>query len=712
MSRAFGSLNVATLSVSAAVLVESMLGAWAALRVSVSEALLCMIWGVGLLAGPAVLVSLTLGGLLQTTLEARSVGQFARELRAERGNELSGVLIAAPLFAVSVYVLALQASSFRNVELGSVLVVLGTCAAGLLSGLLGWATARSVQRRPERWRKPALALGAVLSALAASLFFRASYHGLLQLDGRLWIAPLAFAVCFAICDGSAWVRSRSATALWGFLAASVLTCSAFLLASERAPTLVATYGAWPRYVVALGQKLSDVDGDGYSSFLGGGDCAPWNASIHPGAAEVSGDGIDNNCVGGDAGKAALPRRPSWGAQAHGSLKDLNVVVVTIETLRHDHASFVSSKRDTTPRLRELGKESLVFERMYAAAPMTRLSIASLFSSYAPSEIEWLAQAREKRMRRIGRNTPWLPELLSARGYESIAVLTDFSAFTQAESAGFERGFRHYDTSTKLQYSGGTMRGFPAAEQVDKALGYLNQAKRPFFLWLHLFEPHYRYEQPPGAPQFGTDEKARYDAEIWHVDSQLGRLFDALRERGAWDDTVLFVTGDHGEAFGEHGDRFHGSNLYDPQLRTAALLKVPGLPGKRIAAAVTFTDVAPTLARVLGDRHTFDQFRGRSLTPLLHRGKLPDESSSFICESFSVDDGHAYMAALVRYPFKLVYVEEGRRISLFDLSKDPGELAPLDPAAVPGGLALSGELFEYLERARPRAVGPAVGQEAR
>jgi len=341
----------------------------------------------------------------------------------------------------------------------------------------------------------------------------------------------------------------------------------------------------------------------------------------------------------------------------------------------------------------------VFERMYSAAPLTRLAVASLFSSYAPSEIDWVAQPPEKRMRRIGPKTPWLPELLRARGYETIAVLSDFSAFTPQEDAGFERGFQHYDISTKLEYRGGTMSGFPAAEQVDKALAYAEHASQPFLLWLHLFEPHYRYEQPPDAPVFGRDEQARYDAEIWHADHQLGRFIEGLRRLRLWDHTLLLVTGDHGEAFGEHGDRWHGSNLHDPQLRPAALLRVPGVNGKRVEASVTFTDLAPTLARLLGDRQTFDQLRGRSLAPLMHHDQLPSDDKGFVAETFSVDDGHAYQAAWIAYPLKLIYVETARTFSLFDLAADPEERAPLDPSRDPRAAPLLRELTGYLERAR-------------
>jgi len=525
--------------------------------------------------------------------------------------------------------------------------------------------------------------------------------GLAQLDGRLLAAPLALLVALVGLDRLGGVRGRTVAVLGGSGGVLLLSWLLFLFGGLRASGAVAAHGAWSRPLIALVQALTDVDRDGYSSFLGGGDCAPFDASINPSAVEIPGDGVDNNCIGGDAGQASAPRRPIWGASAHGSPRDLDVVVVTIEALRRDHASFIGASRDTTPTLRSLAPESLVFERMYSAAPLTRLSIASLFSSYAPSEIEWLAQDPAKRMRHLSQRTPWLPELLRARGYETIAVLSDFSAFTPQEDAGFERGFEHYDISTKLEYRGGTMWGFPAAEQVDKALGYLRAARRPFLLWLHLFEPHYRYEQPPDAPVFGSDEQARYDAEIWHADHELGRLIAGLRELHAWDNTVLLVTGDHGEAFGEHQDRWHGSNLFDPQLRPAALLRVPGVTGKRLALSVTFTDLAPTIARILGDRQTFDQLRGRSLAPLFHHAELPDGENSFVAETFSVDDGHAYQAALVAYPLKLTYVEAGQKFSLYDLKSDPGELVALDPRSDPRAAPLLQELVGYLERTRSR-----------
>lgn len=695
------------LAAAVAALVEAVLvGVRAGTDSTWATAALEASWTLGVWLLPCALGACVAAVLLALLCDEESLLELGRRrLSDSAGRDAAAVTLggAASLLAW-VYVTARAAHRFRNVELASLLVAALSACGALLLAAVAVRALRALERRRRAERPfPALAAAVGASALTLGWLLFEARDGLVQLDGRLLGAPLGFAAAFVLGDRSLRVRSCGTRGALVGAALAALTCVAWVRSPARAVAALAEHGAWTPRVIGALRAVSDFDRDGYSSLLGGGDCAAFDSAVHPGRAEVSGDGVDNNCIGGDGGKAALPRRPSWGAAAHGSPSNLNVVIVTIETLRHDHASFVRAARDTTPNLRALAGESLVFERMYSAAPLTRLSLATLFSSYAPSEIDWQPLPAGKRMRRIGPRTPWLPELLAARGYETIAVLTDFSAFTAQEDAGFERGFRRYDTSTKMNYRGGTMWGFPAAEQVDKALGHLKQARTPFLLWLHLFEPHYTYEQPPDAPRFGDDERARYDAEIWHADRQLGRLIAGLRELGVWDKTVLLATGDHGEAFGEHDDRWHGSNLFDPQLRPAALLRIPGMPGKRVDVSVGFSDLAPTLARVLGDRASFEQLRGRSLTPLLHRRRLPDDDNLLIAESFSVDDGQAYQAAVISYPLKLIYVEAGRRFSLFDLSADPRERRPIEPKDDQRAAPLMVELIGYLERTRPRSL---------
>lgn len=660
------------------------------------------LWALPGLASAALFAALAAIGVGDTSLASALRSAWGEPAR--RHALLIGLLGSSLLFA-GVFGLSRAGAGFHDVELSAATVATLTLLLSALIGLISlWFWRRLGQATLSKNRATFLAVSVlVISCLVVGWVWNQCRAGLEQLDPRLLALPLALLA--GIAGFASWdpPRVRRRVALAALSAVGLAAWLEFLASGERAAMAVAAHGTWSRLLISGLQRVSDVDRDGYSSLLGGGDCAPFDARVHPGATEVVGDGIDNNCVGGDAARAAPLRRPVWGPSAHADARKLNVVVVTIEALRQDHASFLGAARDTTPTLRALAAQSLVFERMYSAASFTRLSLASLFSSLAPSEIEWLPQAASKRMRRIGPRTPWLPELLQKSGYETIAVLSDFSAFTAQESAGFERGFTHYDISTSLEYRGGTMWGFPAAIQVDKALGYVRAAERPFLLWLHLFEPHYRYEQPPGAPVFGQDERARYDAEIWHADHELGRLLQGLREQGVWDDTLLFVSGDHGESFGEHGDRWHGTSLFEPQVRPAALLRIPGVSGRRVDAAVTFSDIAPTVARVLGDRQSFDQLRGRSLAPLIHHAKLPPGDDGFVIETFAVEDGHAHQAAFISYPLKLLYQQQSGTFTLFDLERDPGELAPIEPNTDPRSPPLMRELSLYLERTHPAAT---------
>jgi arylsulfatase A-like enzyme len=693
--RAFASqLAVTTASLGAFGLAEAVV---CGVRGGLADVVACL----GLWAFPLALSALLSAWLLAALCDDGALLLWLAELWTKPPARAALILAGAgaSLLGAAVFWGAQAIARYHNRELAAALLASAAVALSALLGLIGFV----LWRRPPR----GLLAGALLVGVTVwSWMLWQSRGGIAQLDPRLLAPPLAAAALFVVADRSERLRVHARSA-WGAVFGVLFACWAwFLLAPLATSASLASRGAWSGALVRALAAGSDLDGDGYSSWFGGGDCAPLDAAIHPRAIEVAGDGIDNNCIGGDGGKSSAPQRPIWGSSAHGSPSNLNIVVVTIETLRHDHASFIGARHDTTPNLRGLASSSLVFERMYSAAPYTRLALASLFSSYAPSEIDWQLLEPDKHMRHIAPSTPWLPELLSARGYETIAVLTDFSAFTSRESIGFERGFRHYDTTTSLEYRGGTMRGFPAAQQVDKALDYVKRASRPFMLWLHLFEPHYRYEQPPGAPLFGGDEQSRYDAEIWHVDHELGRLFGVLRELGVWDSTVLFVSGDHGEAFGEHDDRWHGTNVYDPQLRPAALLRVPGISGKRVDASVAFTDVAPTLARIIGDRQSFDQLRGRSLAPLMHHRALPESQRGFVAETFNIEDGRAYQAALVAGSLKLIYTEQGQRFELFDLAADPRESRPIAVDSDPRAIPLLSELIGYLERTRPRTFSAA------
>jgi arylsulfatase A-like enzyme len=267
--------------------------------------------------------------------------------------------------------------------------------------------------------------------------------------------------------------------------------------------------------------------------------------------------------------------------------------------------------------------------------------------------------------------PWLPEMLQKKGVQTAAVLGDYLAFTrEGWNMGYDRGFAHYDTSTHINMQGGMFYGFPGAEMVDKATRWLDQTGgKPFMLWMHLVEPHAKYERARHAPSFGDDEQELYASDIWAVDEQVGRLIAYLTDKGLLDSTLVVVTGDHGEEFGEHGNKYHYSSLYEQQVRTVGVMHVPGVGHRRVKQAVVHQDLTTTAMNLLGIREGFEQLRGRNLIPTFEGERV--EPSSFFIElaGFQV---RVRSFALVDWPFKLLHPKGSTIYTLFQLEKDPGE----------------------------------------
>jgi arylsulfatase A-like enzyme len=654
--------------------------------------------------GVAALVWALLWGL------ERALSEWRRRSGRTFGFEtnLALLVLLPPVLAVSTLAGRFFFGAFSNVELSgflSALVTLAVAGAALLTSVfLRALIERARAGKNERSRGVSLAALGFYFAVWAALSQRVL--GLRQLDAGLAFAALAGAGGFF--SGRFAVRHAPATLL-GLLAGFSLGLGLMTRSATTPPfAAMARHGSWSKAAVTRARLCFDADADGFSPWFSGGDCDDANAAIHPGAAEIARDGLDNDCSGSDAREAPRPPAPGRPVLLPETIPEpLDLVLVTIETLRPDHLSLLGYDRPTTPELSALAADSVVFERTYAAAPGTRLSLAALLSGRTPSALRWLRQEPARAMRRLAPENPWLPATLQQHGYTTLAVHTRFRAFTEVENAGFDRGFDVYDASTPLEFVGGAMRGFPGQRQVDRTLELLDRAAGgPVFLWLHLVEPHYSYEQSPHVPSFGSDDVALYDAEIAEADRQLGRLVSGLRERQRLERTLLVVTGDHGEEFGEHGQRFHATNLYEPQVRTVAVLRVPGLPARRVREPIVLTDLTPTIERLLrvpelGARPS----EGRNLLGLLLGGERP--KPRFFLENLRVENGAQRATALVEWPFKLIYEDEGRTLELYDVERDPLERNNLYAASPATSSKLLGHLHARLESAAFPDAAPAL-----
>lgn len=595
-------------------------------------------------------------------------------------------------WALGVFVGLVEAwMRFNNKQLAALLVVSGALLLLLLAIPFALVIAAGLRRARERgvWAYRAVAaLSLVLGAAAWGQLALLNRSGFRQLDGWLFASVTAFVAAFAItwrlrCGNGSGPRVR---VMLGAIGVALVVVSGVAVVPWSVVPVIAAHGSVGRYLVLALRTLTDVDRDGYSSLWMGGDCRPFDPAVHPGQVEIIGDGIDNNCLGGDATEAEVASVPEWHSIPAGTVADANLVLITVETLRADRVSHLGYRRTTTPNWDQLAQRCFVFEHFYASTPWTRLSLPALLSSRPATRIAW-EKRTGVRGRVIGAGTPWIPTLLAEAGFSTVAVLNGFNAFTAQDSLGLDRGFQTYDVSTKVAYTGGTMRGFPGREQaviVDREFARLGEKR--FFLWLHLMEPHYQYERSPRAPDFGDEDQDLYDSEVWETDAVIGEVQASLRRHGLADRTMLVITGDHGEEFGEHGQRWHGSNLYEPQLRTPATLCVPGLRGTRLPGAANHEDLGPTVLNLLGVQAGFETLSGRNLVPWLVGQRV--ERGYFFLERFNFMDGSKLSAAIVHHPYKLIYTRDGEQLEFYDVALDPSERRPL---------ARQGEPYQSLEK---------------
>ncbi len=609
---------------------------------------------------------------------------------------------------------------------GPALLVLAIPVAGVLGGLvfvsLCWATVPppgvAFARFVLRVAAPALVMPWALAVVAAQrLRLRWIVAGPVGLAiygvaggflvTRTWNDNLRFAPWVDIAVGAAiaavalglvWLlgprlprrRGRVAAAAAGAFIVSVALLFT-VSASEAARKAGAARAGLVGPVLEAGRQVLDFDGDGYAGWLGGGDCDDRDPDIHPGAIDYPNDGIDSDCDGQDAA-AGVPSPAVMAPVPAGVPADLNLVFLTIDTLRADHLGCYGYARPTSPEIDALAREGTLFENGWAHAPSTRYSMPALASGRWPSAIDWDESIWWPR---LARGVRTLGEALRGDGYFTGGIFS-FSYFAAADQRGFERGMDFYDTSRASLHVAvnGPMesRGSSSRQLADDAIAFFDAHKdRKFFLWLHFYDPHLSYEPHAEVPSFGTERMDLYDGEIRFTDLHVGRVLAHLKELGLWGRTAVVLTGDHGEGFGEHGVTEHGFDLYAPQTRVPFIVRVPGLPAQRARVPAGHIDIAPTLVNLARGKPE-PSFFGRSLVPEVAGAKPPDESTRWVFQEVTSERGKK--RALVTTTRHLIWNwVPNDTTECYDRVADPAETHDLWGRADPGGAchALKGEL---------------------
>ena len=367
-------------------------------------------------------------------------------------------------------------------------------------------------------------------------------------------------------------------------------------------------------------------------------------------------------VAAPAGALALALLFSGCGQAPPAARP-NVLLISIDTLRADRLGAYGARAIETPALDALAQGGIRFENAFTPVPLTLPAHWTLHTGVEP----WHHGVVDNGM--SARTPPaTLAERLSAIGYDSAAFV---AAFVLHRSFGLDRGFDHYDDgpATDAALDQVVHATAPADERVGRALRWLQDGRqrpaRPFFLWLHLFDPHAPY-QPP------KDFRARYagrpyDGEVAFVDSQIARLMAGLERLGVAESTLIVLTSDHGESLGEHGEQTHGVLLYEATLRVPLIVRLPAgqNAGEVRTEAATLADVVPTLLACVG-LPSGPEIDGRDLF-----GKKTGDVRRLgaISEYPRRRLGWASLVAVREGPFKFIAAP---RPELYRLTDDPGE----------------------------------------
>jgi arylsulfatase A-like enzyme/Flp pilus assembly protein TadD len=375
----------------------------------------------------------------------------------------------------------------------------------------------------------------------------------------------------------------------------------------------------------------------------------------------------------------------------------NVLLISIDTLRADHLSASGFPRPTTPHIDAVAREGVLFKSVHTPVPMTLPAHVSMLTGTLPPT----HGLRDNLLSRLPEASLTLAEMLKARGFTTGALV---SSFVLDRRFGTGQGFDSYDDRFQALHKVGDLGERKGDEATRLAKEWLDRHKdRPFFFFLHLYDPHDPYEPPE---PFASRWKDRpYEGEVAFADHCVGQVVEKLRQLGLYDSTLIVISGDHGEMLGEHGELNHGFFIYEGAVRVPLVVRVPGAKaaGRQIDLPASLIDIVPTVLSLVG-AEVPREVQGVDLSPWLAGRGAGGGARPLYAETVTPTRYYGANSLLGVISDGWKYIETTRP-ELYDLRSDPTEsvnLVEREPARV----AALGRTLTAILAAAGRAPGPA------
>jgi arylsulfatase A-like enzyme/tetratricopeptide (TPR) repeat protein len=346
-------------------------------------------------------------------------------------------------------------------------------------------------------------------------------------------------------------------------------------------------------------------------------------------------------------------------------EDMNVLLISIDTIRPDRLSCYSPKYLQTPHIDALAARGMLFERAFAHNPMTLPSHVNILTGATPP----YHGVHENSRAILAPGFLTLAEYLREKGYSTGAFVGSFALDPRF---GLDQGFDVYDKSYPSRITSISPPERNAGQVIQGALGWLERQNSKWFLFVHVWDPHDPYSPPPPfSEKFKHD---LYSGEVAYVDSELGKLLDYLESKGLTERTLVILTGDHGESLGEHGELTHDYFAYNSTLWIPLLIAAPGIAAGRTGEYVCHADLFPTVCDLLALEKP-SHLQGESLLPVLNGRKIGKRAIYFESLDAYYNRGWAPLRGFTEEKRKFV---DSPLPEYYDLESDFAELDNLAP----------------------------------